>query len=106
MRLQTELDGGALMAVGCDCAGMTRLLAGEPELAVATQVDGPTGIDNRFAGLLTFPRLRIRPRADAFVAAVGSYGTVRALDPFLCGAGESILTSDRAAAALPSPQSI
>jgi hypothetical protein len=35
------------MAVGCYCAGMTRLLAGEPELAVATQVDGLAGIELR-----------------------------------------------------------
>jgi D-xylose 1-dehydrogenase (NADP+, D-xylono-1,5-lactone-forming) len=90
IRLQPDLDGGAFMDVGCYCVSFARLLGGEPELAVGTQVLGPTGVDIRFAGLLTFPRDVVATfdcgfdlAPTAFVEAVGSSGTVRARDPFL-----------------------
>ena len=90
IRLQVNLDGGAFMDVGCYCVSFARLLAGEPELAVGTRVLGPTGVDIRFAGLLTFPGDIITTfdcgfdlAPTAFVEAVGSHGTVRARDPFL-----------------------
>jgi predicted dehydrogenase len=45
VRALPELDGGALMDVGCYCVSGSRLVAGEPVSAVAEQVTGPTGID-------------------------------------------------------------
>src|SRR2546421_401279 len=52
VRLRPELDGGALMDVGCYCISGARLVAGEPELVVGRQVRADTGVDLRFAGLL------------------------------------------------------
>jgi predicted dehydrogenase len=55
IRLRPELDGGALMDVGCYCVSGSRLLAGEPELAFGRQLTGPTGTDVVFTGLMQFP---------------------------------------------------
>jgi xylose dehydrogenase (NAD/NADP) len=55
VRLQTALEGGALMDVGCYCVSALRLLCGEPERVGAEQVEGGDGVDLRFAGLLRFP---------------------------------------------------
>src|SRR5213593_1825460 len=55
VRLQANLDGGALMDVGCYCVSGARLLAGEPERVHAEQVVGPSGVDVRFTGVLRFP---------------------------------------------------
>jgi predicted dehydrogenase len=54
VRLRPELDGGALMDVGCYCVSGSRLLAGEPERAQGEQVVGPTGVDLAFHGSLRF----------------------------------------------------
>ena len=55
VRMRPELDGGALMDIGCYCVSGARLLAGEPERAWGEQVVGPTGVDVTFAGTLRFP---------------------------------------------------
>jgi predicted dehydrogenase len=55
VRLQTALDGGALMDVGCYCVSAARLLAGEPLAVSAQQVRGVDGVDVRLTGLLCFP---------------------------------------------------
>jgi D-xylose 1-dehydrogenase (NADP+, D-xylono-1,5-lactone-forming) len=55
VRLRADLDGGALMDVGCYCVGGARFLAGEPEAVFGVQVTGPSGVDVRFAGVLHFP---------------------------------------------------
>ncbi len=54
VRLQTALDGGALMDVGCYCVSAARLLAGEPIALSAQQVRGGDGVDVRLTGLLRF----------------------------------------------------
>jgi xylose dehydrogenase (NAD/NADP) len=51
-RFSAELDGGAMMDVGCYCVNALRFLAGEPESLTAKQVVGPTGVDVVFAGTL------------------------------------------------------
>jgi predicted dehydrogenase len=51
-RFSAELDGGAMMDVGCYCVNAIRFLAGEPESVCAKQVIGPTGVDVVFAGTL------------------------------------------------------
>jgi xylose dehydrogenase (NAD/NADP) len=56
VRLQGELDGGALMDVGCYCLSAARLLAGEPVAVSAHQVRGGDGVDTRLTGLLRFRR--------------------------------------------------
>jgi predicted dehydrogenase len=52
VRLQGDLDGGALMDVGCYCVSGMRLLAGEPAAVTAQQVIGGNGVDVRLAGTL------------------------------------------------------
>jgi D-xylose 1-dehydrogenase (NADP+, D-xylono-1,5-lactone-forming) len=54
VRLSAELDGGALMDVGCYCVSGTRLLAGEPERVSAEQVTGGNGVDTVFAATMRF----------------------------------------------------
>ena len=55
VRLQTALEGGALMDVGCYCVSALRLLCGEPLRVSGEQVlGGDGGIDIRFAGTLRF----------------------------------------------------
>jgi xylose dehydrogenase (NAD/NADP) len=54
VRKQPELDGGSLMDLGCYCVSALRLVAGEPTAVTAQRIVGPTGVDVRFAGTLTF----------------------------------------------------
>jgi D-xylose 1-dehydrogenase (NADP+, D-xylono-1,5-lactone-forming) len=54
IRAIAELDGGALMDIGCYCVSGSRLLAGEPVRVSAEQVFGPTGIDLSFHGTMRF----------------------------------------------------
>ena len=60
VRALPELDGGALMDVGCYCISGIRLLAGEPEHVRGEQVTGTTGIDMAFHGTLRCARRRRR----------------------------------------------
>jgi predicted dehydrogenase len=55
IRMAPDLDGGALMDVGCYCISGARLLGGEPEQIFGEQVIGPTGVDVDFYGTLRFP---------------------------------------------------
>jgi D-xylose 1-dehydrogenase (NADP+, D-xylono-1,5-lactone-forming) len=55
VRLSRELDGGALMDVGCYCVSATRLAAGEPVHVRAEQVLGGDGVDVRLAATMRFP---------------------------------------------------
>ena len=54
VRLASDLDGGALMDVGCYCVSGSRLLAGEPErvFGVATI---ESGVDVQLVGTMSFP---------------------------------------------------
>ena len=90
IRLAADLDGGALMDVGCYCVSGARLLAGEPERVYG----GGTfeaGVDTVFAGMLQFPgglvgqfdcglRLPLRDELEA----VGTEGSVFLDDPWHC----------------------
>jgi predicted dehydrogenase len=55
VRLAADLDGGALMDVGCYCISGARLLAGEPQQVLGEQVLGESGVDVAFYGTLRFP---------------------------------------------------
>jgi D-xylose 1-dehydrogenase (NADP+, D-xylono-1,5-lactone-forming) len=54
IRLSTELEGGALMDVGCYNVSGSRLLAGEPLRVHGEAWFGPTGTDWVFAGTMRF----------------------------------------------------
>ena len=54
VRLSSELDGGALMDVGCYCVSAVRLVAGEPVHVRAEQVRGADGVDVRLAATMRF----------------------------------------------------
>jgi D-xylose 1-dehydrogenase (NADP+, D-xylono-1,5-lactone-forming) len=88
VRLQADLDGGALMDVGCYCVSALRLLCGEPERVTGEAVER-AGVDGRFAGVLRFPGdvlgtfdcgFDVPPRGSLEV--VGEGGTVLAGDPW------------------------
>ena len=55
VRMIPELDGGALMDIGCYCVSGSRLLAGEPERVVAEQVTAENGIDLALYATMRFP---------------------------------------------------
>jgi D-xylose 1-dehydrogenase (NADP+, D-xylono-1,5-lactone-forming) len=55
IRLRTEVEGGALMDVGCYDVSAARLFGGEPERVYGEAWFGPTGTDWTFAGTLRFP---------------------------------------------------
>ena len=54
VRLQTALEGGALMDVGCYCVSALRLLCGEPDARQRRAGAGGDGVDIRFAGVMRF----------------------------------------------------
>jgi D-xylose 1-dehydrogenase (NADP+, D-xylono-1,5-lactone-forming) len=54
VRLSAELEGGALMDVGCYCVSGARMVAGEPVEVTGQQVAGGDGVDVRFAGTMRF----------------------------------------------------
>jgi predicted dehydrogenase len=55
VRLRAELDGGALMDVGCYCVNATRLLAGEPLEVTAQQTRGGEDVDVGFVATMRCP---------------------------------------------------
>ena len=54
VRLRADVEGGALMDVGCYCISGSRLLGGEPTRVFGEQLIGPTGVDVRFHGTMRF----------------------------------------------------
>jgi D-xylose 1-dehydrogenase (NADP+, D-xylono-1,5-lactone-forming) len=91
VRLAADLDGGALMDVGCYCVSGSRLVAGEPEAVFGEQVVGPSGVDLRFVGTLRFPGDVIShfdcgfdlPGRDE-LEVIGSDGALFLDDPWHC----------------------
>jgi len=55
IRMLRELDGGALMDLGCYCVNGSRLLGGEPVRVLGEQVLAESGVDVDFYGTLCFP---------------------------------------------------
>jgi xylose dehydrogenase (NAD/NADP) len=104
IRLCTELDGGALMDVGCYCVSASRLLAGEPLTASAQAWFGPSGTDWTLAATLRFPG-EVIALFDCATATVAR-DELEAADPYrlelenLCaairGEGELLLGRDDA----------
>ena len=91
IRLSADLEGGALMDVGCYCVNAARLLAGEPEAVSAQQVIGGDGVDVVFTGAMRFPRgrtahfdagLALAPRDELEI--VGDRASLFLDDPWHC----------------------
>lgn len=55
IRMRPDLDGGALMDLGCYCVSGSRLLGGEPEHVLCELVLAPSGVDIDFHGTIRFP---------------------------------------------------
>ena len=88
VRLAADLDGGALMDVGCYCVSGSRLLAGEPErvFGVATIA---SGVDVQLAGTMSFPGDVVAQFDCGFtlpgrdeLEAVGTEGSIFLDDPW------------------------
>jgi len=91
IRLQSDVDGGALMDIGCYCVSGSRLLAGEPERVYGEEWIGDTGTDWVFTGSLRFPGnvLAIFDCGTALtdrdeLEAIGSEGSLFVDDPWHC----------------------
>jgi predicted dehydrogenase len=89
VRWDAELEGGALMDVGCYCVSALRLLAGEPLRVEAEMVEGGDGVDARLAGLLRFEGDVLGLFDCAFdvpyraaIEVVGEAGTIVSSDPW------------------------
>jgi predicted dehydrogenase len=91
IRLRTDVDGGALMDVGCYTVSGSRLLGGEPERVWGEAWYGPTGTDWIFTGTMRFPNDVIAtfdcgtalPERDE-LEAIGSEGSLFVDDPWHC----------------------
>jgi D-xylose 1-dehydrogenase (NADP+, D-xylono-1,5-lactone-forming) len=55
IRLRADVQGGALLDIGCYCVSGSRLFGGEPDRVTAEVWYGPTGTDWVFAGTMRFP---------------------------------------------------
>ena len=87
IRLSGELEGGALMDVGCYCVSAARLVAGEPVAVTGQQVVGE--VDLRFAATLSMPGdvlahfdCGVDTADRAELEVVGSEGALLLRDPF------------------------
>jgi predicted dehydrogenase len=91
IRLRTDVEGGALMDVGCYCVSGSRLLGGEPTEVHGEAWYGPTGTDWVFAGVMHFPGNVLAtfdcgtalPNRDE-LEAIGSEGSLFLDDPWHC----------------------
>jgi D-xylose 1-dehydrogenase (NADP+, D-xylono-1,5-lactone-forming) len=91
IRLRTDVEGGALMDVGCYTVSGSRLFGGEPVKVSGEAWIGPSGTDWVFAGTLRFPGdvLAIFDCGTAMVErdeleAIGSEGSLFLDDPWHC----------------------
>jgi D-xylose 1-dehydrogenase (NADP+, D-xylono-1,5-lactone-forming) len=91
IRLRTDVEGGALMDVGCYTVSGSRLFGGEPEKVYGEAWFGPSGTDWVFTGTLRFPGNTIAvfdcgtamPERDE-LEAIGSEGSLFLDDPWHC----------------------
>ena len=91
IRLRTDVEGGALMDVGCYCISGARLLGGEPESVAGVAHIGSSGTDWVFSGLMRFPGDVTAlfdcgtslPNRDE-LEAIGTEGSIFLDDPWHC----------------------
>jgi xylose dehydrogenase (NAD/NADP) len=98
VRLDPNLDGGALMDVGCYSISGARLIAGEEPIHVfGEQKLAASGVDEEFAGLLRFPSGVVAQISCGFTSegrsleAIGSRATLSIRDPWLGETGGVML---------------
>jgi D-xylose 1-dehydrogenase (NADP+, D-xylono-1,5-lactone-forming) len=91
IRLRTDVEGGALMDVGCYNVSGSRLLAGEPGRVWAEAWYGPTGTDWVFTATMRFPDdvIATFDCGTAMVErdeleAIGTDGSIFIDDPWHC----------------------
>ena len=91
IRLSPDLDGGAVMDLGCYCVSGVRLLAGEPLRCSAIERRTAGGVDVRLAGVLEHARGVTSQIDCAFdlpfrcaLEAIGSTGSLLVRDPWHC----------------------
>jgi xylose dehydrogenase (NAD/NADP) len=101
IRLRTDVEGGALMDVGCYNVSGSRLFGGEPVKAFGEAWFGPSGTDWVFAGTLRFPGdvIATFDCGTAMVErdeleAIGSEGSLFLDDPWHCSAPAIELRKD------------
>jgi predicted dehydrogenase len=112
IRMLADLDGGALMDLGCYCVSGSRLFGGEPEHARGEQVVGPTGVDVAFHGTLRFPDDVVAQFHAAFVLrerqeleAIGEEGSLLLTAPYRADFGGDVtLTSEGKVEVEPVPE--
>jgi predicted dehydrogenase len=91
IRLRTDVEGGALMDVGCYNVSGSRLVAGEPEHVFGEAWFGPSGTDWVFTGTLRFRNDVVGlfhcgtalPEQDE-LEVIGSEGSLFLDDPWHC----------------------
>jgi D-xylose 1-dehydrogenase (NADP+, D-xylono-1,5-lactone-forming) len=91
VRLRMDVEGGALMDVGCYCVHSSRLLGGELERVYGEQLIGPTGVDVRFHGTMRFRSGvvsqwdcgMVMPERDE-LEAIGETASLFLDDPYHC----------------------
>jgi xylose dehydrogenase (NAD/NADP) len=100
IRLSRDLAGGSLMDVGTYCVNASRLLAGrEPVAAFGSAWPAPSGVDERFSGILDFGEGLVATFTSGFrsrhsgIEAIGSDGSLRLDDPF-AGRATRLVGSD------------
>jgi D-xylose 1-dehydrogenase (NADP+, D-xylono-1,5-lactone-forming) len=101
IRLRPDLEGGALMDVGCYTVSGARLVAGaDPERIDAEMVVGPTGVDTLLMGTLRFPNGVLGQIVCGFTTdhmsleAIGTQGTIQLPDPWHARAGLLFLNGE------------
>jgi D-xylose 1-dehydrogenase (NADP+, D-xylono-1,5-lactone-forming) len=91
IRLRADVEGGALMDVGCYCVSSSRLVGGEPVSVYGQAWYGETGTDWVFTGSLRFPGNVLAvfdcgtalPERDE-LEVIGSEGSIFLDDPWHC----------------------
>ena len=109
VRALPELDGGALMDVGCYCVSGSRVVGGEPVSVLAEQVVGETGVDMALYGTLRFPDGVVAQIEASFLAperqyleVVGDGGVLRSFAPWRVDwGGHLVLERDGASEEVP-----
>ena len=98
IRMRPELEGGALMDVGCYCVSGLRLLGGEPERVAGERVESRSGVDVSFFGTLRLPNQVIGQFDASFtlpsrqrLEAVGESGTLVVEAPWRVDLGGRVL---------------
>jgi xylose dehydrogenase (NAD/NADP) len=107
IRLSRDLAGGSLMDVGTYCVSASRLIAGrEPLTALGVAWSAPSGVDDRFSGILDFGEGVVATLTSGFrsehsgIEAIGSEGSLRLDDPF-AGRATKLTGSDGFEVAIP-----